>query len=160
MGVLLSQLEPLCANHPNKSIQVALNFIRAICATDDSINRHKTLTHIAVTAAQQHNNRHLMAMCLCYMSNRFFADTVGPQTLKSVNAARSVSKQSKSIIWIAVAYGLCISTMQRIGQFQEAVECQQALTEVWNKLPPTLQANMQSGGQGFVTDEGSDVQMG
>ncbi|KAF2652830.1 hypothetical protein K491DRAFT_604160 [Lophiostoma macrostomum CBS 122681] len=164
MGVLFSQLEPVCANHPNRFIEVAFSLVRAITTTDNSINRHKTLIHNALSAAQKLNSHQLMTMCLCYMSSRFFADTVGEQTLKSVRAARSIAKQNKSVLWIAVAYGLCINTLYRNGMLDQARECQQSLREVWNKLPLAMQAGMQNGGgggAGFVGGSGSgDVMMG
>jgi hypothetical protein len=159
MGVLFSQLEPVCANHPNRFVEVAFSFIRAISTTDNSINRHKTLIHNALSAAQKLNSNQLMTMCLCYMSSRFFADTVGEQTLKSVRAARSIAKQNKSVLWIAVAYGLCINTLQRNGMLDQAMECQQNLSEVWDKLPPSLQASMQNG-DSRVVDGNGDVLMG
>jgi hypothetical protein len=138
--VLFAQLQPLCSNHPNLHIECAFRIIQAINNPDETINRQKTLIESTANKAMKLKNMQFVALCLNYMSSRFFADQVGPRPIKSVRAARHVSKQGRSSLWRAVSLGLCISTFQRNGMLEDASLCQQAFEEVRGKLPPALRA--------------------
>lgn len=152
-GVLFSQLEPLCTNHPNHYIEAAFKIMRAFTDSESSINRQKTFISNALSTSQKTQNYQFVAMILNYMSYRFFANTVGEQAVKSVRAARSVAKQSKSSLWRAVAYGLCVNNFMRNGLLQDAQDCQVALEEVKDSLPPALLAQLQ---QGTVNGNGDE----
>lgn len=139
--ILFSQLQSLCSNHPNLYIDCAFRIIQAITNPEESINRQKTLIHTTTNRAQRLHNMQFMSMCLNYMASRFFADQVGEQPIKSVRAARNVSKQGRSVLWRAVAYGICISTFQRNGLWEDARLCQEAFDEIRGKLPSKLRGD-------------------
>ena len=154
--ILFTQLQPLCSNHPNLHIECAFRIIQAINHPDETINRQKTLIETTANKAMKLRNMQFVAVCLNYMSSRFFADQVGERPMKSVRAARHVSKQGRSSLWRAVSLGMCISTFQRNGFLDDANACQQAFNEIAGKLPPAL------GGETLDADadaEGEDVDM-
>ncbi|PSN68177.1 hypothetical protein BS50DRAFT_573136 [Corynespora cassiicola Philippines] len=154
MGPLLAQLEPTCLQHPNHYIEGAFRIIRAITNTNDTvITRQKTLIHVALATSQKTQNFQFIGMCLNYMTSKFFADQVGEQAVKSVRAARSVAKQGRSVLWRAVAYGLCINTFQRNGLLEDANACQQAVEELRGKLPAPLRGGV------AAVDRDGDVKM-
>ncbi|KAF2865668.1 cohesin loading factor-domain-containing protein [Massariosphaeria phaeospora] len=134
--VLFAQLAPLCTEHPNQYIAAAFGIMRAIINSDNTINRQKTLIHGALTKAQATKNNQFMTLCLCYMASRFFQDQVGAQPIKSARAARSVSRQGRSSLWQAVAYGLCVNTFRRNGLEEDARACGLALEELRPRLLP------------------------
>lgn len=159
-GVLFSQLEPLCNGHSNLYIDAAFRIIRALTTGDSAISRHKTLTHNALSTSQKLQNFQFITVCLSYMTSRFFADTVGEQAVKSVRAARSVAKQSRSVLWRAVAYGLCINTFQRNGLLQDAADCQNTFEELWDRLPEPLKAEIQVSAAAGTQYVGGDFMIG
>jgi hypothetical protein len=136
--VLFAQLQPLCTNHPNLYIECTFRIIQAITNAGESINRQKTLISSTTNRAQKLGNIQLTSICLNYMSDRFFAHQVGGQPIQSVRAARNYSKQGRSVLWRAVSCGLAISTFQRNGLHEDAQNCQQALEEIKETLPPAL----------------------
>ncbi|KAF2640608.1 hypothetical protein P280DRAFT_426699 [Massarina eburnea CBS 473.64] len=136
--ILFAQLQPLCTNHPNLYIECAFRIIQAITNPEESINRQKTLIHTTTNRAQKLANMQFMSICLNYMADRFFANQVGDQPIKSVRAARNVSKQGRSVLWRAVASGICINTFQRNGLFEDAMLCVRALEELRVRLPVAL----------------------
>lgn len=151
--VLFAQLQPLCTNHPNLVIECAFRIIQAITIPEESINRQKTLIHTTTNRSQKLGNMQFMSICLNYMASRFFANQVGEQPIKSVRAARNVSKQGRSVLWRAVAFGICINTFQRNGLLEDAHACQVAFTEIRHKLPPALR------GEDSEQDAEGDVDM-
>jgi len=151
--VLFAQLQPLCSSHPNLHIECAFRIIQAINNPDETINRQKTLIESTANRAMKLKNMQFVALCLNYMSSRFFADQVGDRPIKSVRAARHVSKQGRSSLWRAVSLGICISTFQRNGMLEDANLCQQAFEEIRGKLPPAL------GGGVSDADAEGDVDM-
>ena len=155
-SVIFGQLEPLCNSHPNHYIEGAFRIIRALTCSDNSINRQKTLISNALGASQKLPNQQFVAMCLNYMTSRFFADQVGEQAIKSVRAARSVAKQQGSVLWRAVSYGLCINTFQRNGLLEDARLCQVAVEELKEKLPPPLRGD---GGVAVKVEQNGDIKM-
>ncbi|KAF1952003.1 hypothetical protein CC80DRAFT_453041 [Byssothecium circinans] len=137
--LLFAQVQLLCTNHPNLYIECAFRIIQAIMINpDESINRQKTLIHTTTNRAQKLANMQFMSICLNYMAARFFANQVGEQPIKSVRAARNISKQGRSVLWRAVAYGICINTFQRNNLFEDAQGCVQAFEELRQRLPPAL----------------------
>ncbi|KAF2179111.1 hypothetical protein K469DRAFT_674812 [Zopfia rhizophila CBS 207.26] len=152
-ALLFSQLEPLCANHPNQIFAGAFRILRALTTSEDSINRQKTLISNALSAAQKLQNQQFTTICLTYMTSKFFADTIGDQAIKGARAARSVAKQSRNALWRAVACGLCINTFQRHGLLEDAAHVQREFEAICDKLPPPLK------GESVVKDEDGDYEM-
>lgn len=150
---LLSQLQPLCNNHPNQYIDCAFRIIQAI-THEDSISRHKTLIHTSTQRAQKLGNAQFVSMCLNYMASKFFANQVGEQPTKCARAARSVSSQGPAL-WRAVAFGVCIDTFQRNGLLEDAHNCQLAFEAIRDRLPSALR-----GEAADAEDAEGDVDMG
>ncbi|KAH7117617.1 cohesin loading factor-domain-containing protein [Dendryphion nanum] len=170
-GMLFSQLEPLCSNHPNLFILSAFKLIRAlnpISTAEPSIQRQKTLVQNAIQHTDKlkkdFKNFQLVTICLNYLAARFFADNIAEQAVKSVQAARSVSKQNQSALWRAVSLGLCITTFQRNGYLQDAAICQQDFLGLWEVLPGPLRDQIigvqGGGGGGRVKVEERDEDVG
>ena len=134
-GVLFSQLEPLCNDHPNQYINLAFRIIRAITQSDVPINRQKTLMQTSTNGAQKLGNVQFMTMCLNYMTARFFTDTVSEQALRGARASRQMANKSHSILWRAVALGLCINAFTKNGLLDEAQAAQITFLEMKDKLP-------------------------
>lgn len=149
-SMLFSQLEPLCANHPNLHISSAFKLVRAlnpVSGAEPSIHRHKTLIHNAIQYTnklqQEYKNFQLVTICLNYMASRFFADNVGDQAVKSVKAARSISKSNQSALWKAVSLGLCITTFRRNAYMQDAAIAEADFGALWPSLPEPLRAQIE-----------------
>ncbi|ORY15456.1 cohesin loading factor-domain-containing protein [Clohesyomyces aquaticus] len=147
-GTLFSQLEPLCAAHPNKYFEAAFKIIRALVTEEQSINRQKTLISNAVNASRavQNANGQFVVMALTYMTSKFFADVMGEQGIKSARAVRSVAKGSRSSLWQAVAYGLCVKTFMNNGLGMDARQAQVAFEAIRERLPPGLRGEVDAGG--------------
>lgn len=141
-NALLHQLQPFCENHSNQYIQMAYRLVRAMSSPDASINRQKTLMHTAVNRANgiytHTQNREFVIMALCYFTKSFFADQVGEKSIQAIRATRQNAKLSRKPLWMAVAFGLCMSTYQRNGLIEEAQKAQQEYDEVRHLLPPAL----------------------
>lgn len=76
------------------------------------------------------------------MASRFFANQVGEQPIKSVRAARNVSKQGRSVLWRAVSYGICVDTFSRNGLVEDAQACLSAFEELRERLPHALRGDV------------------
>jgi hypothetical protein len=141
-NALLHQLQPFCENHSNQYIQMAYRLVRAMSSPDASINRQKTLMHTAVNRANgiytHTQNREFVIMALCYFTKSFFADQVGEKSIQAIRATRQNAKLSRKPLWMAVAFGLCMSTYQRNGLIEEAQKAQLEYDEVRHLLPPAL----------------------
>jgi hypothetical protein len=150
--VLFAQLQPLCENHPHLHIQCGFRIIQAINSPNETINRQKSLIESTAKRAMglKPSNLQFVAIGLNYMASNFFADSVGDRPLKSVRAARHVSKQGRSVLWRAVSLGICINTFQRNGFLKDVQECTEHLNALKGKLPGGL------GGEASVTDADAD----
>ncbi|CAI6328692.1 unnamed protein product [Periconia digitata] len=151
--LLFAQLQSLCTNHPNLHIECAFQIIRAVIIPEPSINRRKTLIQTATQRGQKLMNYQFMSMCLNYMASRFFADQVGKQPLGAARAARSISKQGRSVLWKAVSYGICTHTFQVNGLLEDAQNCQLEFNKIRHQLPPALR------GEDSDLDAEGDVDM-
>ncbi|KAF2826344.1 hypothetical protein CC86DRAFT_370368 [Ophiobolus disseminans] len=141
-SALLLQLQSFCENHPNQYMRMACRLVHAISSADASINRQKTLMQHASTRANEifrnTGNREFVIMSLCYFTVSFFADQVGEKSIQAIRATRQNAKLSRKPLWMAVAFGLCMSTYQRNGLIAEAQKAQQEYGEVKNLLPAPL----------------------
>lgn len=153
-GPMLLQLQPFCENHPNQYIRMAYRLVHAISSPDASINRQKTLMQHASNKANEifrsTQNREFVIMALCYFTVSFFADQVGEKSIQAIRATRQNAKLSRKTLWMAVAFGLCMSTYQRNGLIGEAQKAQQEYEEVKHLLPASLT------GEADVDAEGED----
>jgi hypothetical protein len=153
-GALLLQLQSFCENHTSQYIRMAYRLIHAMSSQDAAINRQKTLMQGASNKANEifrnTQNREFVIMALCYFTMSFFADQVGEKSIQAIRATRQNAKLSRKPLWMAVAYGLCMSTYQRNGLIEEAQKTQQEYEEVRHLLPIAL-----SGGS-VIDAEGED----
>jgi hypothetical protein len=146
ISALLSQLQPLCENHPNQYIRMAHRLVHAMsspdASTDASIMRKKTLAQAAVNRAnniqKSTQNREFVTMALSYFSASFFANQVGAKAIQAVKATHQNNTSSRKPLWKAVAYGMCMSTYQCNGLIEEAQGAQREYEEVKHLLPLTL----------------------
>jgi hypothetical protein len=141
-GALLIQLQSFCENHPNQYIRMAYRLVHAISSPDAPILRQKTLMQQASNRAndvfRHTQNREFVIMALCYFTVSFFADQVGEKSIQAIRATRQNAKLMRRPLWMAVAYGLCMSTYQRNGLMQEAQASRQEYDEVRHLLPAPL----------------------
>lgn len=151
-SALLLQLQSFCENHPNQYMRMAYRLVHAISSPDASINRQKTLMQHASTRANEifrnTGNREFVIMSLCYFTVSFFADQVGEKSIQAIRATRQNAKLSRKPLWMAVAFGLCMSTYQRNGLIEEAQKAQQEYEEVKHLLPAPLTGGVDADAEG------------
>lgn len=164
-GTLLTQLQPLCENHPNQYIRMAFRLVHAISSEEAAINRQKTLMQTASNRAndifRNTQNREFVIMALCYFTMRFFAEQVGEKSIQAIRATRQNAKLSRKPLWMAVAFGLCMSTYQRNGLLEEAHKAQLEFEAVRPQLPPALRGEEDIDAEGEEDAEGdvNDIYM-
>ncbi|KAL5121532.1 hypothetical protein ACEQ8H_000604 [Pleosporales sp. CAS-2024a] len=142
-ATLLTQLGPLCENHPNQYIRAAHRLVYAMSspdtATDASIQRKKSFISAACQRAKdilnKTQNRELATMALSYLSACFFADQVSIKAVQAVQATKANNKYHRRPLWIAVAAGMCMHTYQQNGLIQEAQQAQREYEELVHLLP-------------------------
>ncbi len=158
---LLSQLQPLCENHPNQYIRMAYRLVYAISSQDAAINRQKTLMQTASNRAndifRNTQNREFVIIALCFFTMRFFADQVGEKSIQAIRATRQNAKLSRRPLWMAVALGLCITTYQRNGLIEEAQKAQLEFEAVQPQLPPALRGGGELEGELDAEGDMEDV---
>jgi hypothetical protein len=157
VGVLLSQLEPLCANHPNTTIKVALRVIRFLTAMDQPLNRQKTLANVALPAAMKVQNTQILALCLIFVAERFFQDTVGGQAVLSAQAARKWANSSRSSVWRTVALGVCANILKANGEVVQAAECRRQVELLAERLPGPLREEIRRDTESVLAEWGAGV---
>jgi hypothetical protein len=158
---LLTQLTPLCENHPNQYIRVAHRLVHAMSSpdttTDASIMRKKTFVQAAVNRAsdilKKTQNREFVTMALSYFSACFFANQVSDKAVQAVRATRHNNKWSRRPLWTAVAAGMCMHTYQQNGLMQDAQECQREYEGVVRLLPPALTVGSDVDAEGEEYDD-------
>lgn len=144
-NAIMAQLRPLCENHPNQYIKMAFRIVNAISSEDAAICRQKTLTQTASNYANEilrsTQNREFVTMALCYFTMRFFAGQVGERPIQAIRATKQNAKVYRKPLWMAVAYGLCISTYQQNGLIEEAQRAQMDFEAVRPQLPSALRGD-------------------
>ncbi|KAF2118722.1 cohesin loading factor-domain-containing protein [Lophiotrema nucula] len=135
-GILFTQLQPLCNDHPNQYINLAFRIVTAITQSDVPLNRQKTLMHTSTSTSQQLGNLQFMTMCLSYVTARFFWDTVSEQALRGTRASRQIANKSESKLWKAVASGICMNGFSKNGFPNDAQAARTAFLEMKDQLPP------------------------
>jgi hypothetical protein len=145
-NALLTQLTPLCENHPNQYIRVAHRLVHAMSSpdttTDASIMRKKTYVQAAVNRSsdilKKTQNREFVTMALSYFSASFFANQVSDKAVQAVRATKHNNKWSRGPLWTAVAAGMCMHTFQQNGLSDEAQEVRREYETIVKLLPPAL----------------------
>lgn len=135
---LLAQLDPICLAHPNKAIVSAYFIIQANTKGKDSIVKTKHCIQSALQAAKSIANQQLLCISMNLMTATFFTDIVGEQAEKSAKAGRLLAKRCKDDLWVCVADGMLVDTLEKHGKMQEAQVVRQEMLELRAKLPETL----------------------
>ena len=135
---LLTGIEPLCLTHPNKSIVSAFHLIKATTNSKDSIVKTKQCIKSALQAAKSISNQQLLCISMNLMTAMFFTDIMGEQAEKSAKAGRLLAKRCKDDLWICVADGMLVDTLEKHGKVQEAQVVRQEMLELKDKLPHNL----------------------
>jgi hypothetical protein len=165
-AALLSQLTPLCENHPNQYIQMAHRLVYAMSSpdisTEASIMRKKTSLQAAVNRAngimKKTQNREFVIVALPYFAETFFKDRINGQAVQAVRATRSNIKQVHRPLWTAVAANMCIHTLERNGLVEEAEAARREYEGVKHLLPPALTDGSDVDAEGEEDDDG-DVEI-
>jgi hypothetical protein len=144
---LLTQIKPLCEDHPNQYIRMVFRLVQTILSEDAAISHQKKTVQqalgIAQEISQKTQNFEFVSMVMCYFVTRFFADTVGEKSLQAIRAARSQAMKSRRHVWMAVAAGLCMNTYRRNGLMEEAAKAQKEFEVVRPQLPMPLRGDQQ-----------------
>jgi Cohesin loading factor len=119
---LISILQPLCKNHPNKDIETAFNLVMATVETDPSapLFQVKNCLRAALSGAQTTANTQFLCITLSVMCNRFFSNVVGAQAEKSAQAASVQAQKSGNILWRSVADGMLAQCYEVNGKASDA----------------------------------------
>ncbi|KAI9660287.1 MAG: hypothetical protein M1829_006489 [Trizodia sp. TS-e1964] len=145
-GPLLSSLDPICSNHPNKNIQIAYNLIRASPHTDDeniSTVKQKVFLTRALNGAKEVANTQLTCITINFMRFKFFNKTVGEQAEKSSLAGLTQAKKLGDRLWVSVAGGMMASTLEVQGKPDEAQRAIEESLRIAARNPPLLQREME-----------------
>lgn len=145
---LLAQLEPLCLQHPNKSIHSAFYLMRAISPRTDATNIVKVKQHLqqALQDAKVVANQQLLTISLNFMTALFFKDIVGEQAEKSARTGLFLARKGNSQLWTCVANGMLANTLERCGKGEEAASVRHDAERAVPSLPEPL-ADLCWGGQ-------------
>ena len=138
---LLENLEPLCKNHPNRSILTAYNLVIATVSAPDSIVRTKQCLQLALQAAKALGNKQLLCMTLTFLSWRFFRGVVGEQAEKSAKTSHHTARMGSDRLWMSVSAGVLGDALEIQGRLQEA----EAVKEEGRKLAAGLPAAVYDG---------------
>ena len=137
---LLSQLEPLCSGHSNKSIISAFYLVKATCFVDRGslVPTKQNLTYVLNTSKQVENQQ-IMCICFNYMTAQFFTGIVSGQATKSAVAGKQLSQKAGSSLWTCVAEGMYADTLDTHGKSDEARASRTAAIDMVAGLPEPLQ---------------------
>jgi hypothetical protein len=157
---LLSQIKPLCEDHPNQYLRIAFRLVSAFHSESTPILQQKKTVQAAVGLAQEISKRtqnfEFVAMMMCYFVARFFADTVGEKSIQAIRAARSQAVKVHRPLWVAVVAGLCQNTYRRNGLANEADMAGREFEAVRMQLPQPLRGEVVCGGGGEEDAEGEE----
>lgn len=145
----LSQFEPLCVSHPNKSIQSAFSLLRSIAPrtnpSETTIVKTKQHLQAALQIAKPIANNQLLAISLSFMTELFFKDIVGEQAEKSARTGQLLAKRARSSLWTAVTDGQLAETLDNCGKRDEAEQIRAELEKHVASLPTPLRELCEQG---------------
>lgn len=135
---MVTRVEPLCLSHPNKALVAAFYLTKASANNMESIVKTKQCIQLSLQAAKATANQQLLSMSMNLMTASFFTDIVGEQAEKSARAGRQLAKRCKDDLWVVVADGMLMSTLERHGKPEEARMARDEMLQLIGKLPPPL----------------------
>ncbi|KAL8795971.1 MAG: hypothetical protein Q9195_001546 [Heterodermia aff. obscurata] len=113
---MLEDLEPICANHPNKAILTAYNFVIATVSAPESIVRTKQCLHW-----------------------KFFRGVLGDQAEKSARTSHQSAKMAMDRLWMSVSAGILGDALEIQGRGKEAEAVKQEGRNIAAGLPAAVQ---------------------
>ena len=138
---LLDRIEPLCVQHPNRSMIATSNVLRAT-AGGLQIIKIKAYLQVALKAANNPKNPQLLAITMSLMTSSFFHMIVGDQAEKSARVAVTLSQRAKNPMWTAVANGMLSRTLELCGKNEEAVIVKHTAENIMEGLPEVLKGKL------------------
>jgi hypothetical protein len=119
---MITKLEPLCANHPNRNVETAFKLVKATVPTEPPTSgvKIKTFLGSALEAAKSTSNKQFLCITLAVMCNRFFVGVVGTQADKAGRAAVFQAKRTRNTLWMSVTNGMLAENLELQGQHEEA----------------------------------------
>jgi len=141
---LLTRVEPLCLNHPSKSLRSAFALTKAV-AVKQPMLKFKELLKFALDAAKAASNQQVIALSLSLMCRLFFVDIVGTQAEKCGRAAQNYTKRANNQLWTCVADGMLANTLDKVGKVEEARNVRAEGIRLVQNLPPALKEKCLSG---------------
>lgn len=138
VGHLVSSVEPLCASSTNKSIKVALNFIRASSNDSQAILKAKEYIRQALTGAQGLDNTQLVCMTLALVNGKFLRGVIGEQAEKGAKAALMQAKLTHNDLWISVTQGMYADALEVQGKMDEARATREEARRLTESIFPAL----------------------
>ena len=136
---MLEYLEPICANHHNKAILTAYNFVIATVSAPESIVRTKQCLQYALQAAKFCGNKQLLCMTLSFLSWKFFRGVLGDQAEKSARTSHQSAKMAMDRLWMSVSAGILGDALEIQGRGREAEAVKQEGRNIAAGLPAAVQ---------------------
>ena len=136
---MLEHLEPICANHPNKAILTAYNFVIATVSAPESIVRTKQCLQYGLQAAKFCGNKQLLCMTLSFLSWKFFRGVLGDQAEKSARTSHQSAKIAMDRLWMSVSAGILGDALEIQGRGKEAEAIKQEGKNIAAGLPTAVQ---------------------
>ncbi|KAF1990076.1 hypothetical protein K402DRAFT_325508 [Aulographum hederae CBS 113979] len=148
-GDLLSQLEPFCLTHPNKSIYAALHFLKATCSPPEHITimKRKQWINISLQTAHAIGNHQILAMAMNFMTHFCFNNILGEQAVKSAKTGWALAKRVKSDMWSVVAGGMLQEKLEVHGRGEDAKKVMEESKARLKGLPDGLRGKCLPGSE-------------
>jgi len=152
---ILTALETLALNHPNKSLQSATYLLKTLLedpATSKIIKQKQSLQQ-ALSLARKVSNQQLLTLSMNLMTSLFFKDIVGDQATKSFHAGWVLAKRCEASgagsgssssgeaadgrggLWTAVAGSMWADTLEKQGTSGKAEELRREARDILERLP-------------------------
>ena len=148
---ILNNLQPICDDHPCKSIRAAYTLAQAlVTSTDDeaqsgkpSMVATKSSLSTSLSLAKSTQNTQITALVLGFLTQIFFTGISGEQAEKSAKAARATANNRRSGLWIAVADGMLEQTLGLLGKEVERKKIVAEGMEKIAKLPEGIRKKLE-----------------
>jgi hypothetical protein len=121
-NTLITNLEPICSNHPNVDIRTAFDLIKATVESNPPLPTIKSKNHLrsALDGAKKTANTQFLCFILNVMCSKFFTGVVGEQAEKSARAAAVQAQKTGSLLWMSVGTGMLAKCLEVQGKVMEA----------------------------------------
>ena len=134
---LLKRVLAFSEHHNNSDIVSAVNILRA-GVPSIPIVQMKSFLSIALKAAQETDNHHLIAVIMNVMVVRFFTSIVGDQAEKSAHVGVKLARKAHNPLWSAVSHENLARCMEVHGKRERAIEARGIAQEMMDKIPEAV----------------------